>query len=83
MGALGDRGLQSVEVSDAAMDRYLDELESALATTVWVGCDTYFHSAQGEIVTQLPHTAGWYAKAVERFDPDDFVLSPRAQEVRT
>jgi len=73
--AMRDRGLASVEVSDPAMRRYLDELESALATTVWRGCATYFHSPQGEIVTQLPHTAGWYAKAVRTFNASDFVLT--------
>ncbi len=79
--AMRDRGLASVEVSGPAMGRYLDELERALATTVWRGCATYFHSPQGEIVTQLPHTAGWYAEAVRHFDPADFEVTALHQAV--
>jgi cation diffusion facilitator CzcD-associated flavoprotein CzcO len=81
MEALRERDLASVEVSGAAMGSYLDELEQALATTVWRGCATYFHSPQGEIVTQLPHTAGWYAEAVRRFDPADFELAAQPSAV--
>lgn len=77
-----EQGLSSVEVSAPAMRRYLEELEAALATTVWSGCETYFHTPQGEIVTQLPHTAGWYARATERFDPSAFELRPRTDAVR-
>jgi cation diffusion facilitator CzcD-associated flavoprotein CzcO len=81
MEALRDRHLASVEVSGPAMGRYLDELERALASTVWRGCATYFHSPQGEIVTQLPHTAGWYAEAVRHFDPADFEVTALHQAV--
>jgi len=72
---LRQRDLASVDVSDEAMGRYVDDLERALATTVWRGCATYFHSPQGDIVTQMPHTAGWYAEAVRNFDPADYELT--------
>lgn len=79
---LRDRGLASLEVGAGAMARYEEELEAALATTVWSGCDTYFHNPQGEIVTQLPHTAGWYERATARFDPGEYVPVPRPDTVR-
>ena len=63
----------SVEVRPDAMRRYLHDLESALAGTVWNGgCDSYFRSPGGEIVTQLPHTAGWYREQTRLFSTDDF-----------
>lgn len=63
----------SIEVTDEAMDRYRDELRRDLAGTVWAdGCRTYFHGAGGEVVTQLPHTTGWYRERTERIEPGDF-----------
>ena len=79
--ALGEQDAATLEVTEAAMARYLDELEAALATTVWGGCATYFHGPQGEIVTQLPHTAGWYVEATARLDLADFELVPRTAAV--
>jgi cation diffusion facilitator CzcD-associated flavoprotein CzcO len=63
----------SIEVTEAAMGRYRDELRRDLAGTVWVdGCRTYFHGAGGDVLTQLPHTTGWYRARTERIDPGDF-----------
>jgi cyclohexanone monooxygenase len=68
-------GASSIEVSEAAMDRYERALEHDLRGTVWAqGCSTYFHNAAGQIVTQLPHTSGWYAKATRQIDRDDFTF---------
>jgi cation diffusion facilitator CzcD-associated flavoprotein CzcO len=70
---LDRRSASSIEVTDAAMESYLDELRRDLARTVWVdGCRTYFHGAGGDVVTQLPHTTGWYRERTERIDPADF-----------
>ena len=69
-----DRG-GTVEVSAEAMARYARELERDLRRTVWAGgCDSYFHNAAGDIVTQLPHTAGWYRQATQDIDRADFVF---------
>lgn len=73
--AMGDRRVGSVEVRPEAMRRYETDLKAALATTVWNGgCDSYFRTAAGDIVTQLPHTSRWYCEQTRWFDPNDFEL---------
>ncbi len=75
LGAMRSMNMSSVEVSTGAMDRYERELERDLRGTVWAqGCRSYFHSATGDIVTQLPHTSGWYAEATQQIDKDDFIF---------
>ena len=73
--AARDLGAAVVEVSEEAMTRHAAELEADLAATVWAGdCASYFHNAAGDIVTQLPHTSGWYEEATRSIDLDDFVI---------
>jgi len=68
-----ERQLSSVEVRPEAMEQYSDQLEEAMTRTVWnAGCDSYFRTAAGEIVTQLPHTAGWYCHRIRRFELSEF-----------
>jgi cation diffusion facilitator CzcD-associated flavoprotein CzcO len=75
LAALRVTGAASIEVSAEAMARYGRELERDLAKTVWAGgCDSYFHNAAGDIVTQLPRTAGWYREATQEIDRGDFVF---------
>ncbi len=75
LGAMRSMSVSSVEVSTGAMGRYERELERDLHGTVWAqGCRSYFHSATGDIVTQLPHTSGWYAEATQQIDKDDFIF---------
>ncbi len=58
------------------MDSYTSELLADLDTTVWVnGCDSYFRTATGEVVTQIPHTSGWYRDRLAHFPTDDFRLA--------
>ncbi len=71
--ALRERPGSSVEVRPGAMRDYLLDLQTSLARTVWSGgCDSYFRTAGGDIVTQLPHTAGWYRERTRRFVESDF-----------
>lgn len=70
--ALADGRAEALDVRPEAMDRYVEELEAALATTVWSGCDSYFRNASGAIVTQLPHTSGWYRAQTSTFPIEDF-----------
>lgn len=68
-------GATSVDVRPDAMTRYSADLEASLQRTVWTGgCDSYFRAADGDVVTQLPHTAGWYQRRTSAFDPEDFSL---------
>lgn len=73
--AMDETGATEVEVTEQAMARYTDELRRDLARTVWLdGCSTYFHTASGDVVTQLPHKAGWYREVTEEIDRDDFTF---------
>jgi len=66
-----------VEVTDAAMARYTTELLAGLDRTVWTdGCDSYFRTPSGEVVTQIPHTSIWYRDRLRQFIPTDFTLVP-------
>jgi cation diffusion facilitator CzcD-associated flavoprotein CzcO len=72
-----EAGATTVEVTEDAMARYSKQLEADLAGTIWNSCSTYFHGPSGDIVTQLPHKAGWYREATERIDRQDFELRTR------
>lgn len=75
------REAATIEVRPDAMARYGDELEASLATTVWAtGQASYFRTAGGDIVTQLPHSASWYAQRTAAVDLDDFDLEPAPVE---
>ena len=73
--AMGAEGAAAVEVGEAAMAGYEADLERDLRATVWAdGCTTYFHGATGDVVTQLPHTSGWYRSTLAALGRDDFVF---------
>ena len=75
LGAMRDAGARTVEVTEDAMSRYVDELQRDLARTVWAqGCTSYFHTAAGDVVTQLPQKAGWYRQRTDSIDRDDFTF---------
>lgn len=76
LSAMDSSGATRVEVTPDAMDSYTSELLADLDTTVWVnGCDSYFRTATGEVVTQIPHTSGWYRDRLAHFPTDDFRLA--------
>jgi cation diffusion facilitator CzcD-associated flavoprotein CzcO len=72
-----EAGASTIEITEAAMQRYSQQLEADLAGTIWNSCSTYFHGPSGDIVTQLPHKAGWYREATERIERQDFELRTR------
>ncbi|MGQ0433809.1 MAG: flavin-containing monooxygenase [Microthrixaceae bacterium] len=73
------RQATSVEVRPEAMQRYTDELAASLAHTVWTdGCDSYFRTSAGDVVTQLPHSAGWYCERTAALDVDDLTFESAA-----
>lgn len=75
LGATREAGAAWLDVTPEAMAEQDCELRRDLAGTVWAGgCTTYFHTAAGDIVTQLPHTSGWYAEATERIDRRHFTF---------
>jgi cation diffusion facilitator CzcD-associated flavoprotein CzcO len=77
--AAHEAGAATAEVTPEAMRRYSRQLEAAMVRTIWVGgCDSYFHNAAGDIVTQLPQTAGWYRQATQAIDRGDLVFDGAA-----
>lgn len=75
LDSMQKRAASSIEVTVDAMDRYEGQLESDLNKTVWAqGCRSYFLGPTGEIVTQLPHTSGWYSEVTREIDQDDFTF---------
>jgi cation diffusion facilitator CzcD-associated flavoprotein CzcO len=71
-----DKAATSIEVRPEAMRRYEAGLEASLADTVWTdGCDSYFRTSAGDVVTQLPHPSRWYAEQTATIDLDDFQLT--------
>ncbi|MDQ6697611.1 MAG: NAD(P)/FAD-dependent oxidoreductase [Actinomycetota bacterium] len=69
-------GATEVEVTEEAMDRYTTELLTNLDKTVWTdGCDSYFRTAGGDVVTQIPHTSSWYRDRLSHFPAKDFHLA--------
>jgi len=77
--AMRQTGASRIEVRPEAMNAYAAELEKALASTIWQldQCRSYFQNAVGDVVTQLPHTAGWYRDTTWRIDLRDFELGDR------
>ena len=76
LAAMREVGARSVEVTAEAMARYAGDLRRDLDGTIWTDprCTSYFQNAAGDVVTQLPHPAGWYREATEVVDRDDFAF---------
>jgi cation diffusion facilitator CzcD-associated flavoprotein CzcO len=73
---MADRQATAMDVRPEAMEQYVAALHASLADTVWSdGCDSYFRTGAGDVVTQLPHSAGWYCERTSRLDLDDFALA--------
>ncbi len=63
----------AVDVRRDIVDAYDAALDEAFVGTVWAGdTHTYFHSASGRIVTQMPYTSKWYRVRTNRFEIDDY-----------
>ena len=59
----------AVEVRAGRTARYNRRLQAAMAGTVWTaGCDNYFRTAAGKVVTQLPYSGGRYWLRTRVFD---------------
>jgi len=55
------RRIGSLDVRRTVMNRYNRRIQAAMAGTVWTaGCDNYFRTPTGKVVTQLPYSGGRY-----------------------
>jgi cyclohexanone monooxygenase len=60
---------RAVEVRARVSDRYNRRIQAAMAGTVWTaGCDNYFRTPNGKVVTQLPYSGGRYWLRTRMFD---------------
>jgi cyclohexanone monooxygenase len=54
-------GVGAVDVRKRAMRRYNERLQKSMADKVWLaGCNNYFRTPNGKVVTQLPYSGGEY-----------------------
>ncbi len=77
---LADERLAWLDVRRDAMDAYNAELQQAIeGVTVWrAGCNHYYTSASGRIVTQYPHSMSFFRDAAKGVDPGVFEVAPLA-----
>ncbi len=77
---LADERLAWLEVRKDAMDAYNAELQKAIeGVTVWqAGCNHYYASASGRIVTQYPHSMTVFKQQAKGVDPAVFEVAPLA-----
>ena len=62
-------GYRTVDVKRRVSARYNRRIQRAMDGTVWTaGCDNYFRTASGKVVTQLPYSGGRYWLRTRMFD---------------
>jgi cation diffusion facilitator CzcD-associated flavoprotein CzcO len=75
-------GLAWIDVRPEPMERYNDELQEGIAgVTVWhAGCNGYYRTPTGRVVTQWPYSMSEFGARVAKPDEDAYevaALSPR------
>ncbi|WP_404429752.1 NAD(P)/FAD-dependent oxidoreductase [Microbacterium lacus] len=67
-------GARTVEASPAAEQAWDDEIQTALAGTAWVSCDSWYrHPENGRITTNWPSDTDAYGRRVRDLVESDFV----------
>ena len=71
---LRDEGLAWVDVRPESMAAYNEDVQQAIAgVTVWqAGCNGYYRTPDGRIVTQWPYSMSAFRDLTERIAPDDY-----------
>jgi 4-hydroxyacetophenone monooxygenase len=77
-----DRGIASVECRREVHDAYNEELDAALARTIWAhpGMTTYYRNSRGRIVVPMPWTNVDYWHRTRHPNLDDYIVRPRPGE---
>ncbi|MGO4444234.1 flavin-containing monooxygenase [Mycobacterium sp. 2YAF39] len=71
------RGVQAVDVDRKVHEAYNDEIQDALAGTVWLaGCNNYFQHPSGKVVTQFPYHGRELAVRLAEVDLEHFDCHP-------
>ncbi|MEV6300095.1 NAD(P)/FAD-dependent oxidoreductase [Actinoplanes sp. NPDC051861] len=66
------KGNTPLEVREDRATTYDTEIQKRLAHTVWTGCQSWYRTATGRIVTNWPGKATEYRRRTARLDPTDF-----------
>jgi cation diffusion facilitator CzcD-associated flavoprotein CzcO len=62
-----------LEVRADRTKSYDTEIQSRLAGSVWTGCQSWYRTATGRIVTNWPGMAAEYRRRTSRLDPADYL----------
>jgi len=73
------RGLAAVEPSDEAQARFVRQLDTRMAGTVWAtgGCKSWYQDATGRNSTLWPGSTLSFRRRVAHFEPSEYVAIPR------
>jgi cation diffusion facilitator CzcD-associated flavoprotein CzcO len=84
LGALREmeaNGIETIEVSREAVERYNDELQERLDGTVWnTGCSSWYLDDTGRNVTLWPDWTWRFRQRTARFDPAPYAIQKRQPE---
>jgi 4-hydroxyacetophenone monooxygenase len=74
-----EHGIASVDCRQEVHDAYNDELNAALARTIWAhpGITTYYRNSKGRITVPMPWTNADYWHRTRRPNLDDYVVVER------
>ena len=81
VGLMTEQNLEWIDVRPERMASYNEEVQLAISGVVhWqAGCNGYYRSASGRVVTQWPSTMSDYRDRVVVPDPDDFITAATKQ----
>jgi cation diffusion facilitator CzcD-associated flavoprotein CzcO len=74
VGQLGRSPGRTLEVTEAAYQRFLAELDSRQRTSVWVGCRTWYHDRSGRDTHNWPWLTSTYRRRTRRIAAADYRL---------
>jgi len=74
---LADEGLDWIDVRPEPMERYNEEIQSAIdGVAVWnESCNGYYRSSSGRVVTQWPYSMSAFAERAQKPDEDAYETS--------
>lgn len=79
--AMRDRGIAEIEVRADVLKAHNAKVQHAMQRTVWTqgGCDSWYIDARGKNTTLWPGFTWRFRQLAARFNPADYVLSPRRE----
>jgi hypothetical protein len=65
-------GAGPLEVRPEVARRFDDAMRDRLGDSVWAGCDSWYRTSSGRVVTNWPGSAHEYRRRTARFEPADY-----------